>query len=187
MAKWKKRDDIHETPDVSYIQNPDVQHEESDVNVRGILIFVVGLFMLMGVTLVLMYFMLNFFEKQEAARETRPGPMALTEEKDRLPPEPRLQAAPGFGAEGQNLELQEPQAEIKVVRKRWREALKNGTVDEQTKARTAIPIQDAMKQVLEQNTLKSRPMEDGNQQTTDQLGEMPSYPSSGRMMEKRDQ
>ena len=187
MAKWKRRDDIHETPDVSHIQNPDVQHEESDVNVRGILIFVAGLFVLMGVTLVLMYFMLNFFEKQEAARETRPGPMALTEEKDRLPPEPRLQAAPGFGAEGQNLELQEPQAEIKVVRKRWHEALEKGTVDEKTKARTSIPIKDAMKQVLEQNTLKSRSVDGNQQQATDQLGEMPSYPSSGRMMEKRGQ
>lgn len=184
MAKWKRRDDIHETPDVSYIQNPDVEHEESDVNVRGILIFVAGLFVLVGVTLVLMYFMLNFFEKQEAQRETRPGPMALTEGKDRLPPEPRLQAAPGFGAEGQNLELQKPQAEIEVVRKRWREALEQGTVDEKTKARTAIPIKDAMKQLLEQNTLKSRPA-DADRQATDHLGEMPSYPSSGRMMEKR--
>src|SRR3712207_3329269 len=100
MAKLKKRDDIHETPDVSYIQNPDVQHEESDVNVRGILVFVAGLFLLMAVTLLLMHFMLNFFEKQEAARETRPDPMALTEERDRLPPEPRLQGARGFGAEG---------------------------------------------------------------------------------------
>ena len=188
MAKWKQRDDIHETPDVSHIQNPDVQHEESDVNVRGILIFVAGLFVLMAVTLLLMRFMLNFFEKQEAKRETRPGPMALTEQKDRLPPEPRLQSAPGFGAEGQNLELREPQAEIKVIQKRWDMVLQNGTTDEQTGTRTAIPIKDAMRQVIEQNTLKSRPTE-GNQQqqATDQLGEMPSYPSSGRMMEQRDQ
>jgi hypothetical protein len=183
MAKWRQRDDIHETPDVSYIQNPDVKHEESDVNVRGILIFVAGLFVLMGVTLVLMWFMLNFFEKQEAARETKPGPMALTEQKDRLPPEPRLQAAPGFEAEGENLELHEPQAEIKVVRERWHEALEKGTVDEKTNVRTGIPIKDAMRQLLEQNTLKSRPAS-GNQQTIDQMGEMPSYSSSGRMMEK---
>ncbi|MGB7923713.1 MAG: hypothetical protein WCF57_10755 [Pyrinomonadaceae bacterium] len=183
MAKWRQRDDIHETPDVSHIQNPDVQHEESDVNVRGILIFVAGLFVLMGVTLVLMWYMLNFFEKREAARETKPGPMALTEQKDRLPPEPRLQSAPGFGAEGQNLELQEPAAEIKVIRRKWHEALEKGTVDEKTNQRTSIPIKDAMRQVLEQNMLKSKPPE-GNPSTTDQQGEMPSYSSSGRMMEK---
>ena len=29
----QKRDSIHETPDVSYITNPDVAHEESDVAV----------------------------------------------------------------------------------------------------------------------------------------------------------
>jgi hypothetical protein len=183
MGILKRRDDIHETPDVSYIQNPDVQHEESDVNVRGILMFVVGLFILMAATLILMYFMLNFFESQEAKREVKPGPMAFTKE-ERVPPEPRLQSAPGFQAEGQKLELQAPQAEYKVVRERWDKVLKDGAVDEKTGARTAIPIKDAMKQVLEQNTLKSRPA-DPNQQTADQTGAMPSYSSSGRMMEKR--
>lgn len=185
MAKWRQRDDIHETPDVSHIQNPDVQHEESDVNVRGILIFVAGLFVLMGVTLVLMWFLLDFFEKREAARETKPGPMALTDPKDRLPPQPRLQAAPGFEAEGQNLELQEPAAEIKVIRRKWHDALEKGTVDEKTNARTAIPIKDAMRQLLEQQNMpKSKPADGNNQPTIDQTGEMPSYPSSGRMMEK---
>ena len=183
MGILKRRDDIHETPDVSHIQNPDVLHEESDVNVRGILMFVVGLFFLMGATLVLMYFMLNFFEAQEAKREAKPGPMAFTKE-ERVPPEPRLQSAPGFQAEGQKLELQAPQAEYKVVREKWDKVLKDGTVDEKTGARTAIPIKDAMKQVLEQNALKSRPA-DANQQSADQPGAMPSYPSSGRMMEKR--
>jgi hypothetical protein len=183
MRKTRKRDDIHETPDVTYIQNPDVQHEESDVNVRGILMFVVGLFILLGATLVLMYFMLDFFETREAKRETKPGPLAFTKE-ERLPPEPRLQSAPGFRAEGQPLELQAPQAEYNVIREKWDTVLEKGTVDEKTGARTAIPIRDAMKQVLEQNTLKSRPA-DPNQQSADQTGAMPSYPSSGRMMEKR--
>ena len=36
MARRGQRDDIHETPDVSHIQNPDVTHEESDVNVKAI-------------------------------------------------------------------------------------------------------------------------------------------------------
>ena len=177
-----RHDNIHETPDVSHIQNPDVQHEESDVNVRAILYFVGGLFILLGMTLVLMYFMLNFFEKQAAKNEQRPGPMVLTE-KERLPPEPRLQAAPGFEAEGEKLELQKPQAEIEVVSRKWAEILKNGMVDEKTGVRTAIPIQEAMKALIEQNKLKSRPQEN-NQATPNQVDAMPSYPSSGRMMEK---
>ena len=185
MAKWKQRDDIHETPDVSHIQNPDVQHEESDVNVRAILMFVVGLFILMGGTLLMMWLMLGFFESQEAKRETKPGPMAFSKD-ERLPPEPRLQVAPGFQAEGQKLELQAPQAEYRVVQEKWNKVLKEGAVDEKTGARTAIPIKDAMKQVLEQNQIKSRPA-DSNQQTADQVEAMPSYASSGRVMEKRAQ
>lgn len=185
MAKWKRRDDIHETPDVSHIQNPDVQHEESDVNVRAILMFVGGLLVFAILVHVLMWLMLNFFEAQEAKQETKPGPMAFSQE-ERVPPEPRLQAAPGFQAEGQNLELQAPQAEYKVIREKWDKVLKEGTVDEKTGARTAIPIKDAMRQVLEQNALKSRPA-DSNQQAVDQAGAMPSYSSSGRMMEKRTQ
>jgi hypothetical protein len=178
-----RHDNIHETPDVSHIQNPDVQHEESDVNVKAILYFVVGLFLLMGVTLVLMHFMLNFFEEQAVKSERQPGPMALTE-KERLPPEPRLQAAPGFGAEGENLELQKPQAEIEVVSQKWEALLKNGMTDEKTGVRTAIPIQDAMKALVEQNMVKSRPQE--NKQGMDsEVDGIPSYPSSGRMMEKR--
>src|ERR1044072_8279476 len=44
MAHGKRRrDSIHETPDVSYITNPDVAHEESDVAVRPLLWFVGGL------------------------------------------------------------------------------------------------------------------------------------------------
>jgi hypothetical protein len=183
MRKTRQRDNIHETPDVSYIQNPDVQHEESDVNVRAILLFVGGLLVFALLVHVLMWLLLNFFQTQEAKREPKPGPMALSKE-ERRPPEPRLQSAPGFQAEGQNLELQAPQAEYRVVREKWDETLEKGTVDEKTGARTAIPIKDAMKELLEQNALKSRPL-DGNQQAVDQVGEMPSYSSSGRMMEKR--
>ena len=73
-----------------------------------------------------------------------------------------------------------------MIREKWDKVLKEGTVDEKTGARTAIPIKDAMRQVLEQNALKSRPA-DPNQQAVDQAGAMPSYSSSGRMMEKRTQ
>ena len=186
MAKWKKRDDIHETPDVSHIQNPDVQHEESDVNVRAILMFVGGLLVFAILVHVLMWLMLNFFETQEAKREPKPGPMAFSKE-ERLPPEPRLQAAPGFQAEGRSLELQAPQAEYRVIQEKWNKVLKEGSVDEKTGARTAIPVADAMRQVLEQNQLKSRPAEDSKQQAADQAEAMPSYASSGRVMEKRTQ
>src|SRR5919199_3566938 len=110
-------DDIHMTPDVSYIQNPDVSHESSDVNVRSIIIFAGGLFLFGVIVHILMLLMFNYMEKRaerdEAAHPR--GPMAITQ-KEMMPPEPRLQLAPGFGVslgegkDGINLQLKEPNA-----------------------------------------------------------------------------
>lgn len=187
----KRRDDIHETPDVTYIHNPEVAHEESDVNIKGILQFTVGLLLFFLISLGLMRLMYNFLEKREAQREqkTASGPMALTE-KERLPPEPRLQAAPGFGedlnlGEGKNLELQAPQAEYRILSARWRDALEKGQKDESTGAVIALPIEEAMKKVVEQG-LPARPVAAG-QKTYEGAMEIPAYSSSGRTMEKRKQ
>jgi hypothetical protein len=112
-------------------------------------------------------------------------------EKERLPPEPRLQAAPGFGVnlgEGKeriNLQLREPQAEYNEMRKIWDQALA-GKPDPRT-GRVSMPIEDAMKKVTEDGSLKTRPQTDGQQQIGAGGMDIPSYQSSGRMTEKRDQ
>ena len=85
-----------ETPDVTHIKNIDVTHEASDVSVGGILKFVVGLTIFGIIVFILMWGMFRFFNAQEQTKEPKQGPMAMTKE-ERLPPEPRLQAAPGFG------------------------------------------------------------------------------------------
>ena len=118
---------VRETPDVSHIQNIDVTHETSDVNVGGILKFVVGLTIFGIIVNVLMWGMFRFFNAEEETKEPKQGPMAMTKE-ERLPPEPRLQAAPGFGVKlvnGQwvSLEKREPQAEYRVLREQWERQL----------------------------------------------------------------
>ncbi|MBV9958880.1 MAG: hypothetical protein JO360_10680 [Acidobacteria bacterium] len=187
----KRRDDIHETPDVTYIHNPEVAHEVSDVNIKAILQFTAGLLVFAVTVHILMWLMLRTFEAREVRREEKapPSPMALTP-KERLPPEPRLQAAPGFGDDlalegGRNLELQAPQAEYRVLRQRWEQVLRNGQKDEKTGAVTALPIEQAIKQVAAQG-LPARPAAAG-QKSYQQVMEIPSYPSSGRMMEMRRQ
>ncbi len=189
----KKRDDIHETPDVTYIHNPEVSHEASDVNVKAIIQFTAGLLLAMVLTVVLMKLMYNVFEKREQKQElkTPAGPMALSNE-ERLPPEDkaRLQSAPGFGVtlkDGKrvNLELQAPQAEYRVLKKEWDKELREGIMDTKTGAVTALPIEQAMKQVVQQG-LPARQAADG-QKTYEQTMQMPSYQSSGRMMEMRKQ
>src|SRR5688500_10443748 len=114
-----------ETPDVSHIKNVDVTHETSDVNVGGILKFVLGLTIFAIIVHVLMWGIFRLFNAQE--KEPEPGPMAMTKE-ERLPPEPRLQAAPGFGVklvDGKwvSLEMREPQAEYSVLRQQWERQL----------------------------------------------------------------
>jgi hypothetical protein len=187
----KRRDNIHETPDVTHIHNPEVAHEESDVNIKAILQFTFGLLIFFLISLGLMKLMYNFFEQREVKREMKspPGPMALTE-AERRPPNPRLQAAPGFGddlelGEGENLELQAPQAEYRILSERWRQALEKGQKDPATGAVTALPIEDAMKQVIQQG-LPARPQAEG-QKTYGQVQEVPSQSSSGRTMEVRRQ
>src|SRR5437899_1860010 len=87
---------VTETPDVSYIKNVEVGHETSDVKVGGIVKFIVALGVLMGASCLLLWGMFRALESR--VKESPRSPMAQTE-KERLPPEPRLQAAPGFGEE----------------------------------------------------------------------------------------
>ena len=209
MKKSRDHDDIHKTPDVSHVQNPDVAHEESDVNVKAILQFVGGLLFFGIIVSVLMLLLFKYFEAREAKLETRrpSGPMAF-KENEKLPAEPRLQAAPGFGVQIEkntpvnkeeigeighydektgrvSLELNKPQAEMEVLNEIWKEQLEKGTLDPKTGATVGIPIEEAKKQLLEKN-LPTRAPKDGRADGA-QGADVPSYESSGRMMEKRDQ
>jgi hypothetical protein len=119
---------ITETPDVSHIKNVDVTHEASDVSVSGVLKFVLALTALGVVVFLLMGAMFRFLNTQETEKEPPPGPMAMKPE-ERLPPPPRLQAAPGFGVQLKNgewvpLEKKEPEAEYRVLREQWERELK---------------------------------------------------------------
>lgn len=188
MARHGRRDDIHETPDVSHIQNPDVKHEESDVNIKAILQFVVGLLIFAAIVHVLMWYMLKFFEQRQEKRTPPPAPMALTD-RERLPPEPRLQGAPGFGVdvgEGRRVDLglKEPMAEMKVVREQWEKVLKEGQKDQSGNV-VAIPIEEAKRQLIEKG-LPTRPQTDSPMNIKGGI-DVPTFQSSGQKMEKRDQ
>src|SRR5258705_12874987 len=83
-----------ETPDVSHMRNVEVTHEYSDISVGGVLRFMFALTVGTIVVAIGMWLLFNYFDKQEA-KEPRQGPMALSKE-ERLPPAPRLHAAPCF-------------------------------------------------------------------------------------------
>ena len=118
-----------ETPDVSHIRNVEVTHETSDISVRGVLTFAVVLTLATIAVAIGIRFLFGYFNAQEA-KQPRPGPMAL-KDRERLPPEPRLQAAKGFELKlesGQtvSLELAAPQEEYRVLRRQWNENLRTG-------------------------------------------------------------
>jgi len=150
-----------ETPDVSHIKNLDVTHEASDVNISGILKFVMGLTVLSVVVFLLMWGMFRLLNAQEIEKEPPAGPMAMTE-KERLPPEPRLQAAKGFGvklANGEtvNLENKEPEAEYRLLREQWLRQLNCPIESEFPSVNMGcVPIDTAMDTVLEGAGLPTR-------------------------------
>ena len=187
MAEKHKGDGHQtETPDVSHIRNVEVTHEKSDVSVRGVLTFVVALTIATFAVSVGMWLLFKYFNGQEP-RSAKPGPMALSK-NERLPPEPRLQGAPGFAItteDGQrmNLERGSPQTEYRILRQQWDENLKTGLKDH-SGAIVGISIDAAMDKVVSGEGLPSR-MKGAPGKLTDYAISMPTAASSGRETEKR--
>lgn len=182
-----RRDERHitETPDVSYIENPDVAHEHSDVNVRGIMWFVLGLGVLTLVSFLIVRGMFKLFEAQAKQDEPPPAPMAMKGD-ERLPPEPRLQLAPGHETH--------PLEEWRQVQAHNKEELNSYGVVDAGMGTMRMPIAVAEQKFLESNP-PVRPQNDAAQQTQQPSSsgpsklffDMPSYYSSGRMTETRRQ
>ncbi len=175
-----------ETPDVSHIRNVEVTHEQSDINVRAVLRFVLALSLTLIAVSVGAWWLFRYFDREES-KEPGPGPMALTQ-SERLPPEPRLQAAPGFAITTEdgrrfNLEKGAPQSEYRILRQQWEETLEKGMKDQSGNI-VGLPIDAAIDKVVSSGALPSR--------TTGPAGKlqdyaiaMPTAASSGRETEKR--
>lgn len=161
MAHGKrKRDSIHETPDVSYITNPDVAHEESDVAVRPLLWFVGGLTVFTLITCLAMLLLFEFFRGREESEELAPSPLAR-QGAERLPPEPRLQLAPGWEVEmnGKRQDLSytaantgyvpQPWSEWLLVNEAWQRQLNDYGWADQQAGTARVPVNRAIDLYLE--------------------------------------
>jgi hypothetical protein len=78
----------------SQTDNSAVHHEESDVNIRGILGFAAALFAVAVVIHVLIWVLFRYFEGSTARQQLQPTYPLATQQEQRLPPEPRLQTNP---------------------------------------------------------------------------------------------
>ena len=164
MSSTNNKTHVTETPDVSYIKNVDVAHETSDVSIGGVVKFVAGLTVLAIAVHIGLWAMFVTLDRQEARKDVPRSPIALGD-NERLPPEPRLQGAPGFAQQ-----LQETQArteersktagevlarpkdslwEINNLRAQWNDVLMNGPRD-QNGNRYGMPIEEAKQKLIEQ-------------------------------------
>ncbi|MDI1242127.1 MAG: hypothetical protein PSX80_09425 [bacterium] len=130
-------------------------YEQNVIGFQGIVYFAIGLFLLIVITFGLMWALLGVLEDQAKVDKGSNNPM-LQSEKERLPVEPRIQAAPGFGVDGPNgrvnLELMAPQSEWWELQKQYQEIWSKGRVDRTTGAVTALPIDEAKQKLLGRNS-----------------------------------
>jgi hypothetical protein len=68
-------------------------HEESDVDIRGVLIFAAGLVVVTAFIGVVVWGLFRYFNARDESTSAPSFPLAVSQER-RLPPEPRLQTNP---------------------------------------------------------------------------------------------
>lgn len=73
--------------------HPTVHHETSDINLRGVLVFAVGLALTAAFIHFAVWVLFGYFNGREGVKVTPQYPLAVGQE-NRLPPEPRLQTNP---------------------------------------------------------------------------------------------
>lgn len=136
-------DDRHEKPEHPHeeLENPDVLHEGSDVNVRGIISFGLGMAVCMALSALVLYVLFVSLRAGFTPKPVRPSPLigvrepAQPEDAPQLFPQPRLQVD-YFG-------------DLDKVQQRWNEQLETyGWVDKKAGV-VHIPIDEAMKLTLE--------------------------------------
>jgi hypothetical protein len=110
--------------------NPEVGHEESDVNVRGILGFGLGLFVVAAVIHLMVWVLFQYFDAREGARVAPEYPLAIGQE-NRQPPEPRLQT--------------NPREDLRVLRAHEDDILNNYGWIDKAGGVVRIPIEDAIR------------------------------------------
>ena len=139
-------------PTLSELNRP---YEQNIIGFGGIVKFAVGLFLLIVVTFALMLLLNRVLEdnKQEEWKADQ-NPMVMGD-RERLPPEPRLQTAPGFGVDSPNgrvnMELSIPQAEYLELKRQWDDIREHGKKDPTTGATIWMPIDAAKEKVLEEH------------------------------------
>ncbi len=164
-----------QTPDVALIRNQNVTHEYSDVNIRGIIQFVIGLTVGFALVGLIVYGTFKYLYSRELRGEIRLTPIERTT-ADKLPPEPRLQLAPGHA--------EHPLEEMKDFHASQTGELNSYGWAQRSSGIIHLPI-DSAKAMLLRQTIPSRTIDSITLQN-EQGVLIPSSMSAGRSLEWRD-
>ncbi|MEO8074479.1 MAG: hypothetical protein ABI891_10865 [Acidobacteriota bacterium] len=160
----------------------DKPYETNLIGLRGVVYFGVGLFLLIVVTFGLMYFLEDVMEQRATETIDQKNPMTMKNE-ERLPPEPRLQAAPGFGVETSqgfvNLELKASQSEYRELHQQWEKDWAQGQKDLKTGTIMSLPIEESKNKLLEENINAGNA--ESEQKVLKDSRSIISYSSAGRL------
>jgi hypothetical protein len=147
------------------------RHEPKDVNVPGLLIAAGILAVTVAVAFVAAWWLFDYLSARDRERKPSAFPLAA-EERGRLPPEPRLEEIDRL--EGKKADMRPGQ--LRAAQQRRLETY--GWVDE-TAGIVRIPIDRAMKVLVEQKRLPARP-EEARGQDGEAGATRPSAANSGR-------
>lgn len=126
----------------------------ADVKIGPIVWFIVGLTLATALVFWLMAGLLGVFERRNERTELESKPSPMAADRQKLPPEPRLQLAPGTveQAEGKaapNLANDHPLEEIKRFKAEEEQKLSSYRWVDQKSGIVRIPIDEAKKLVLQ--------------------------------------
>jgi hypothetical protein len=121
-------------------------HEVSDVNIRGLVVFLTGLVVSLAVVVFAVAWMFRALATRAERNDLKPPPLA--ELRADQPPGPRLQPSPGI-----EMDRLRARQERKLSRTEW--------VDEHEKI-ARIPIGHAMRRIAEQGLPDWPPVKEGN-------------------------
>ena len=153
-------------PEHRHDENPRVSHERKDVNVFQITAFGIALLFGCIVTVFAMWALFDYFYNRENLKNPA-HPPSMVIERQKLPPEPRLQAIP-------KIELRDLRDDEDAILNTY------GWLD-QSKGTVRIPIEQAI-DIVANKGLPSKPSPAGL--ANDGYRTIPEVSSSGRTLEK---
>jgi hypothetical protein len=146
MSDTVIHNDRNETTGGSGADGAGTLHEPNTVNIPGVVKFLVWLSVAVIVVALLMWGLLHYFDKRKAQEAPPPSPLAP---EVRVPPEPRLQGAPGS--------VKSPAEDIRRFREQEDQMLNSyGWIDQQNGI-IRIPIEQAKKLIEQKGALTTPP------------------------------